>query len=364
MRFKILKKIKTLNLKKSLKFFFCFSCVLFVLISPFYLFNKNSYKLNLNEYFNLENSTKVVLTLYNVETFEGGTNSRTSYLQKQAMKFNKKYGNCYVVIKTLSPDQMALNIRNNNLPDLYSFGVGVGSYIQGFLTELDGNSKIRSDLLKYGKKSGKLLAYPYILSGYTLISYEKYLLEDENLSSLVTADAKKNILGLSLSNAFNGAEALSQNEVTLSESDLLETTSSYDAYKNFLSKKTKSLLGTARDLARCKNREDLGTLGACAYNFLGGYSDLVQYISVVDNGSSVKMLFAKEFATFLTSEDAQNDLADYGLFSTLKNNIYAEGYMLEFENVLKQELTSVSAFISLEEMAQNVTTSKQKFILN
>ncbi|NCB48096.1 MAG: hypothetical protein EOM55_00475 [Clostridia bacterium] len=347
-------------MKKSLKIFFCFSCVTFLAISPFYLFNKENYKLNLNEYFNLENSTKVVLTLYNIETFEGGTNSRTSYLQKQALKFNKKYNNCFVVIKTLSPDQLALNIRNNNLPDLYSFGVGVGSYIQGFLSELDENSQIRSCLMQYGKKFGKLLAYPYILSGYTLISYEKYLLEEENLSSLVTTDTVKNVVGLSLSSTFNGAEVLFQNGITLSESDIMETSSSYDAYKNFLSKKTKSLLGTARDLARCKNREDLGTLGACDYKFLGNYSDLVQYISVVESGSSAKMLYAKEFAKFLTDENSQNDLSDYGLFSTLKNNIYNEGYMLEFENVLRQELSSVSAFISVEDMAQNVACSKEK----
>ena len=364
MRFNFFKKIKTMKKRNFLRLFFCFSCVLFVVISPFYLFDKENYRLNLNEYFNLESSTKVVLTLYNVETFEGGTNSRTNYLQQQAMKFNKKYNNCFVVIKTLTPDQLALNIRNNNLPDLYSFGVGVGNYIQGFLSELENNSQIRSDLVIYGKKSGKLLAYPYILSGYSLISYENYSQESENLSSLVTTDTKKNILGLSLSNIFNGAEVLVQNGITLSESDLLETTSSYDAYKSFLSKKTKSLLGTSRDLARCKNRESLGTLGACEYNFLGGYSDLVQYISVVDSGNSVKTLYAKEFATFLTSKEAQKNLSDYGLFSTLKNNIYDEGYMLEFENVLKQELTSVSAFISYEEMAQNLTISKGNLILN
>jgi len=363
MRLIFFKKLKALKKRNFVKFFFCFICVFFLIISPFYIFNEKNYELKLNEYFNLENSTKVVLTLYNIETFEGGTNSRTKFLQQQALNFNKKQNNCFVVVKTLSPDQLALNIRNNNLPDLYSFGVGVGSYIQGFLSELDVNSKIRSDLSQYGKKSGKLLAYPYILSGYCLISHENYTTDEDSLSSLVKADSKNKMLGLSLSNAFNGAEVLFQNGITLSESDLLETTSSYDAYKNFLNKKTKSLLGTARDVARCKNREENGSLSACRYNFLGNYSDLVQYISVVDSGSSVKTLFAKEFATFLTSESSQNSLADFGLFSTLESNIYEEGYMLEFENVLKEELTSVSAFISNEEMAQNVKTSKEKLFL-
>lgn len=242
--------------------------------------------------------------------------------------------------------------------------MGVGNLIQGFLTELDGNSQIRNDLLSYGKKNGKLLAYPYILSGYTLISYENLTNEDDNLSSLSSAGNDKKTLGLSVSNEFNFAEVLIENEVSLKEGDILETNSSYDAYKNFLSKKTKSLLGTARDLARIKNREELGTIGACRYNFLGNYSDLVQYISVVDSGKTAKMLYAQEFANFLSSEISQNNIYNYGLFSVCKNNIYKEDYMLQFENILKNELTSVSAFISMEELEQKIKNSKENLFLN
>jgi hypothetical protein len=338
---------------------FCIFCLVFVCLSPFYIFKAENYELNLEEYFRLENGTKIVLTLYNIETFEGGTNSRTRYLEQQALKFNEANSNCFVVVKTLSEDELAISLRNNNLPDIFSFGVGVGSYIQGFLAELNSNGNIRSDLLNYGKKNGELLAYPYILSGYTLITYDSFLNDESEFSSRILADSTKKVAGVCVSLSTNCAEALCSNGASCSESDIVQAESSYDAYKNFLSKKAKSLVGTARDLARCKNREDNGSLSSCSYKFLSSYTDLVQYVSVVDTGSSIKMLCAQAFATFLTENTCQKALANYGLFSTT-TDIYDEGYMDEFEDALQEKLTSVSAFSTSEELASNVTSSIEK----
>lgn len=341
--------------------FFCVFCILFLTISPFYLFHKENYKLNLNEYFDLENSTKVVLTIHHIETFEGGTASREKYLMQQTVAFNKMFSNCFIVIKTLSPDQLALNIRNNNLPDLYSFGVGCGDMVRGFLCNIKNSLSVRNDLLENGKANGELLAYPYILSGYVLISHDNLTETDETLSALCASNG--NNLGISVANNYNFAEVLTQNNITLKQTDILEAENSYDAYKNFLEKKSKTLLGTARDLARIKNRESLGTIDACKYNFLGSYTDLVQYISVVDSGKSAKMLYAKKFAEFLTTSPAQKSLSNFGLFSTTQN-IYKDDYMRSFESALSGKLSTPNAFISAQDLLFQTQQSKEKLFTN
>lgn len=352
------------HLKKGsfLPVFACFLSIFFLFISPFYVFNPSKYQINLSEFLGFKNSTKVVLTLFNVETFEGGTNSRTRYIQSQAMKFNEKNINCFIVVKTLSPDELALCLSSGNLPDMFSFGVGVGNLIQGFLTKLENNPSIRSDLLQYGKTGNSLLAYPFILSGYALITYENFAPEGSSLSNLVASTTK--LPGLSLHTSFNAAETLFKNGVHCQTTDLLESEDSYQAYKNFLNKKTKSLLGTARDVARCKNREENGSISALQYRFLGEYSDLVQYISAVETTNSLKTFFAKEFANFLLSKDAQSDLSRFGLFSTRTQSIYPSGYMKEFESALLSPLSSVWAFTSSEKLKENAQISKQKLFLS
>ena len=339
-----------------LKFTFCILCFLFIIICPIFIFNVEGYTLNLNEFFNLSNSSKTILTIYHIETFEGGTNSRSKYLERQASLFNKRYPNCFLVVKTLTPDELALNLRKNELPDLYSFGVGVGEYLAGFLEELEDNGNVRKDLINYGERQEKLLAYPYILSGYCLISHENLLsgLESSDISNytLSTKYNNKEVKGLSIAtkSLINPMLALKENNVNFNVFDLIEFDSTYGAYNNFIAKKSVSLIGTARDLARCKNREINGSLSSCRYTFLGEFSDLVQYISVVDSGSDAREYYAKLFANFLLSDNAQSALSKYGLFSVNGKNIYESGYMLEFENILSKDLTSVNAFISKEEI--------------
>lgn len=341
--------------------FACFLSIFFIVFSPFFVFKAENYHLNLNEFLGQKDCAKVILSLYNIETFEGGTNSRTTYLQSQAKKFNQKNPNCFIVVKTLSPDQLALNLLSGISPDIYSFGVGVGNLIQGYLTKLESNNLVRDDLLQYGKIGNSLFAYPFILSGYALISYENLIFENESISNLVTSTPK--ISGLSLHSSFNTAQALFQKGVRCQKADLLESEDSYQAYKLFLNKKAKSLLGTARDVARCKNREENGSIPSLVYNFLDGYSDLVQYVGAVESGNSFKMFFAKKFAEFLLSKTSQKDLSHFGLFSTGNENIYSDGFMKEFENALLSPLTSVSAFISAEELKANAQISKQKLFL-
>ena len=344
---------KHFSLKRALSTFFVLLCLAFLIFSPQVIFNKENYSLNLNKYLAENDLEEVVLTIYHIETFEGGSASRAKYLEREGINFNKIHKNCYVTIKTLSPQSLALNLNSNNLPDMFSFGSGVGNVLAGFFSSLDKPSSIRQDLLSNCYYDGEILSYPYILSGYALISRSN---NDgvETLSNLVSGGSYTNSL-----------KTLETNSIKLDTSGFSMCDTQYKAYQKFIENKDLCLLGSARDVARCKNRERNGKIGALSYSYLGGYSDLVQYIGVTDNTDKIKMTYAKLFAYYLVSSSSQQNLSKYGLFSVNKQKIYQDGdYLSDFEDVLLEPLLSESAYISQEEVLKNREKTLQKICNN
>lgn len=328
----------------------------FVVFSPAVLFREDNFKLNLNEFLNLKNGNKIVLDLCHVETFEGGSASRSGFLKRQAEKFNKQNNNFFVSVTTMSLDEFELNIDRGYSADLYSFGTGAGSFIQNKLQPLKKQSNIREDLQKNATISGKIYAYPYLLSGYAVISYESLTAQDETFTAKLTShkQGKKIINGTIFGTGVtNPAQALVCRDIKLQAEDVTTEDTTYLAYSNFLKKTTKSLVGTARDVARIKNREQNGNISPCKYEYLSGYSDLVQYIGVSNNLDKAKSEVATSFATFLLSDSVQKDIANYGLFSATNLKIYESDYMSEFEKALSLPLQGVNAFISKEEIKHN-----------
>ena len=331
---------------------FCLVCVAFLVFSPAIIFDKNNYSLSLNKYLQQNSKSQVVLSLYHIETFEGGSASRKTYLQRQAMKYNKLHNNCYIIVNSLTPQELDLNISQKNIPDMYSFGVGVGDYLIGFLSQLEENNNVRKDLSNYGKKFGKTYAYPYILSGYALITKGE-VADGQNILSNIknTRVGKKEIKGISVGCEYTNPYAcLLSNNAHGQTNSLAQFESQYEAYANFVSGGSLSLLGTARDVSRVKNRELNGKISPCSYQYLGKYSDLVQYISVTNNLDKTKSFYAQDFAKFLTTNTCQKDLTNYGLFSVDNENYYQDEFSY-YEETLHGELTSISAFAPFSEIS-------------
>ena len=356
---RFLKIFSLLFNKKVLKGLICFLSIIFLIFAPNFIFNKKNYELNLNKYLNLEDKEKIVLNLWHIETFEGGTNSRVKFIEKQAINFNKQNNNCFISVTKMDEQQLILNLKQNIIPDMFSFGVGVGYLISGYLTQLENNSNVRTDLIEYSKINNEVYAYPYILSGYCLISHQNLLPNSkEKFDKTFSCKKinKKEIKGLSITSSsfINSSEVLlKQGLKDINKSNILEFSSTYNAYTNFISKKSISLLGTARDVARCKNRELNGSLSSCNYTFLSGYTDLIQYIGANKNLTKIKTNYAKSFSKFLTMSFSQNNLANYGLFSTTNKSIYSNGYMKDFESSLQKQLSSVNVFSSYQQIENN-----------
>lgn len=348
------------TLKIIFKAFFCIICIFFLVFMPQIVFNHNNYVLDINQYLSSNEKSKIILSLYHVETFEGGSKSRSKYLEREAILFNKNYPNVYISVTTLSPEQLVLNIKENNLADIYSFGTGVGEYLSGYLGSLDwSNALPESDKLNC-MMGDKLLCLPYIKSGYFLISNEnllKYNKKIENFDKIdnnyrlqsITKD-RKDIKGVSIGLGFSSSlSAITSLSATKGDYEVFDTL--YKAYCNFVEGKSVSLLGTMRDMFRCKNREDKGSLSSCIYTPFSTYSDLIQYIAYVESNNSIKMQTAKLFIQHLLSTQAQSRLAGYGLLSPCKNKIYVDDPMSFYEDEISKA-TSISAFTPLSEIEQ------------
>ena len=306
--------------------------VMFLLLAPFTLFpNLLTMQSDVNKKENYE--YQGVLELWHIETFEGGSVSRGSFLQKEAINFEKEHKGTYIIIQTMNAEQFALNISEGKMPNIVSFGVGVADKITNNLVELD-TAGIRTDLKEYGKQNSKQLAIPYILGGYALITQN---LENSSIQEQV---------GVGLKGLNNPLKALSENNIKIENVFPFDDMDSYDAYDKFLKNNFSILLGTQRDVYRIVNRQQKGLMQDVKFQLLGGYSDLVQYLSVVKS-TNIEEKLCREFVERMISLEVQNKLKDYNLFSVRSDvTLYSDGIYRDFELVLKEKLSSENAFIS------------------
>ncbi len=296
-----------------------------------------------------------ILELWHVETFEGGSVSRGALLEREAINFEKKHKGTYIIIKTMNLEQFDLNIKLGKKPNIISFGVGVGDSFVNELVDLDAEN-VRTDLCGFGKFASKQVAVPYILGGYAIINSNQEIENNKKNNS--------NLFGVGLKGATNPLKALQKNNMQISNFYNDTSLDSYDAYDKFLKGNFDVLLGTQRDVYRCYNRQQKGLLLNATFSFLGGYTDLVQYISVF-RCKEIEQKLCTQFVSQIISKDTQQKLKDYNLFSTLKNTkLYDNGIYVEFENVLSNQLSSVSAFTNIQQLQSfkdesfNVTIKK------
>lgn len=69
-----------------------------------------------------------VVTIWQVDTFEGGTGSRTAWLNKLLASLEKQYNGVYFVVRSMTPERAKTLLASGNesiMPDMISFGRGL-----------------------------------------------------------------------------------------------------------------------------------------------------------------------------------------------------------------------------------------------
>ena len=186
-----------------------------------------------------EDDALQVLTLWQIDSFEGGRGSRAEYLRSLAQDFAKS-ANVYIEVTALSSDAARTNISAGVVPDIISYGAGFYG-IESLVSE------------GYGKA--------WCRGAYCLIA-----LSGTDFSSVSTANT---VINEGKDNLVSVAALLSG----LQGADYAAPTS---AYVSLISGEYDFLLGTQRDVIRLQTRGE-----SFEVKPLPEFNDLYQYISVL-----------------------------------------------------------------------------------
>ena len=210
-------------------------------------------------------SSLEILELWHIESFEGGGANRQNYLNQLALEYQKQNPTTLIMVKQISADQLhdALQLKT---PHLISFSEQVATTVLPYLQEVNSEFNVCDNYIQSAKYNGKLLAVPFIASGYCYFNK----INNTN-TSIYTAN-----------NNLHSAISLVSNQTVNNG----QTLSSYQCYSKFVNNSNIQLLGTARDLFRIKNLETLGRFSV-NYQPVSSFTDLIQYIGTTSNNKIV-----------------------------------------------------------------------------
>lgn len=295
------------------------------------------------------------LKLWHIDSFEGGSGNRANFLNRIAVKYHAKVSCCFVIVQTLTEEEAVNAINNGNLPDLISFSHHISESFCDKLIKLSLKSQARPEIQKFAQKDGANYAIPWYMSGYCLIGNSAV---DERVLTQLSADTaysfsntKSNKLAYTagLKNSY-AQVALSENttaraNLNLCDPNMCEKTS-FQAYSDFVKNNYSVLLGTARDFYRVQNRVGLGAMQTCAYVPLQKFSDLIQYIGILNESNQAQ---AENFISFLCETSNQRELANIGLFSPNNLSIYTDAEYKKFEKAINNISKSINIFSTAQE---------------
>lgn len=268
---------------------------------------------------------KGIITVWQIDTFEGGTGSRRQFLSNRAKEFSKNNQGVLFMITTHTKESAEENFRQGIFPDLLSFGGGV---LVSSAAELSANL-----FFKGGAIGGNVYATPWCRGGYALIKHRKFselsAEKEKKISSLIVSQSDYT---MPLMAAFCGGYEIEKYEIY----------SPVQAYNNFLLGKVPYLLGTQRDIARLKARGENFT-----YTPVEGFCDLYQYVAITGE-NALKAETAAKFIDYLLSGKCQGALD--GIFMLpVKSGVKVEE---EIEPLYNAEIFStVSVFLSGAEIS-------------
>lgn len=297
----------------------CLLCAV-ALLSVFY-----AYPALTSEKETKNNERPVVLSLWHIDTFEGGKGSRANFLKNAATAFGKEKRDCVILVSDYTAAGAKAAFESGKYPDLLSFGIGF---------DADPALFIPFDDLFFsggtGTKKGKSVAYPWCAGAYAVFSRSgdfSRLSADTVIVSKGGGNLAETACALHLG---SGAKKIaddgnSDDGETAEKRKSAIAEDSLAAYVDFLNGKREYLFGTQRDLYRFAARgTEIHAQAAQIYN------DLYQYIGVLNCGEATgeeaenqktARRFGRSFVSYLLAEKVQSTLDKIGMFS-LSADIY------------------------------------------
>ena len=357
-----MQKNKSSKIKNIFKKGISFLLIAFIFVgafSSYVIFDKK--ELIFNKFFGKKSELQGVLNLWLISSFESGIASKKVYFERAALKFEKQNKGLYILIQEFKEEELKNKLIAGEKPDIVVFSGNYTSYFSDMLIELDKVDNQNPVIFDSARKNNTLFAYPCMIGGYILASTKSRLSnagvkEDTCLFSNIynlgyTKKLKKSIKNIySVSfGAKNGnfpqiaiENQAKQNGIKLDKNELScvinhDNLTGYQAYLEFCLGNSVMLIGTQRDLDRLVSREKSGREIDFVFEYISAYSDLVDYVGVIDSEDKTRKSLSVEFAKFLVSKSMQSELSRIGLFSVLnlEEPLYSDKYFASIEQNLK-----------------------------
>lgn len=263
-----------------------------------------------------ENGNKPLLTVWQIDSFEGGRGSRADYLNSLGKQFSQKY-NYYVTVTSLSADAVRYNLENGIMPDAISYGAGA-----------------------YGLEAYVNSYKCWCYGGYCLLTLNGDF-SDVSVGNTVINEGKDNLA--SACALLTGLSGAGIEKPTL-------------AYVNLINGTYKYLLGTQRDIFRLKTRQVQFKVKP-----ITEFNDLYQNISVISSGERGKCV--NDFIDFVIGQS--DNVSKIGLFA---DGVKYDDEMRAMQNLsYANKITSPiskSAYDNLLNVIKSNDINKLKSLLN
>ncbi len=232
---------------------------------------------------------KPILTVWQIDMFEGGIGSRATYIKSIASSFEKK-NNVLIMVETKTSQDAEELLAKNIAPDIISFSSGLCGV-------LERAKSLDSDGFA-GVYNNKTYAKCWCYGGYVKIKRKG----SNPTETILSKNKWKNI-----------ELACFYNKIDISNAIDFEPKR---AYEEFMSNSNSMLIGTQRDIYRLRNKIENYEIEPLEF-----FTDLVQYVSVLSDNEN-KITLSENFINYLCSE-GQKNINSLGLMSKDKklNNV-------------------------------------------
>lgn len=262
---------------------------------------------------------ETVLTVWNIDTFEGGKGSRTAFLSSAGKRFRK---GVIVLVRSQTLFGAKESLASGDVPDMISFGGGC-EFLSGLCVPLTKKEKA------YGGSVGKTaLAAPWCAGGYFLFTKS---VDNRLIDKVIVSSGEHNfpLVAKCLSGVKGNAELVRPE----------------DGCGAFLAAgENAALIGTQRDVIRLERKGVAFTAKP-----LGAYSDLFQYLAICTENED-RFRLCEDFLLYMLTEKVQGEISSIGMFPVNGTNPYSESALGLYD--LSEVLYTASPFLSEDNAAK------------
>ncbi len=302
-----------------------------------------------------ENYYYGVITLWQLDCFEGGTGSRTNWLKNIVGGFEKQNNGVYISVESFTPEMACRLIDSGQKkPDLISFGAG--ATLDGGLLEAT-----QADISVLPENIQSICfenAVPWCMGAYFMLGGGDTSQWGRDGKTVQTKKSTKDVYSVEIGRqcGLNAAEALrSFCDGDYSQELALKISTPQNVFEEYnYSYKAQRMLGTQRDLYRLAVAGSRELMRSDEHLYINTYTDIFQYIGIMRCENEKKLYTMRAFIEYMLEKGVQDKLGSIGMFPVIREAEpeYSNGYMQDAWKTVKEFKFGAATYLFEPERAE------------